>query len=74
MANTNLAGEKSDVKIHHASIASGNLSLMSQPSRMKSSLGKKKSRHNEEKKNETTTEKKPNNEDQELNKSDKSNL
>lgn len=41
MANTTLAGEKSDVKINHASIASGNLSLMANLGKKKSILGKK---------------------------------
>ena len=74
MANTNLAGEKSDVKIGHASIASGNLSMMF-PSNKKTILGKKRSRPNGEKQNNSVIpDKKPVVEDKELPKSDKSNF
>jgi hypothetical protein len=58
MANTTLAGEKSNVKINHASIASGNLSLMVEIKKKKS-LGKKTSRKPEEKENASLVEKKP---------------
>lgn len=69
MANTNLAGEKSDVKIQHASIASGNLSLITSSHKKKSILGKKKNRP--ESTNAQDKVKTENNND-DLNKSDKS--
>ena len=70
MALTTLAGEKSDVKIQHASIASGNLSLINESSTKKKILGKKKSRTSEEKQENTVSEEKK----QENLKSEKSNF
>lgn len=73
MALTTLAGEKSDVKIQHASIASGNLSLITESSKKKS-LGKKKNRPVEEKgENAIVVEKKPENKENNI-KSEKSNF
>lgn len=50
---TNLAGEKADVKIQHASIAAGNLSLTTENKHNgpKVILGKKKNRSDQQNKN-----------------------
>jgi hypothetical protein len=83
MANTTLAGDKSDVKINHASIASGNLSLMAQIGKKKSILGKKTLRKPEEKEKEREkekenislpNEKKSHSNQDNINKAEKSNL
>ncbi len=67
---TNLAGEKSDVKIQHASIASGNLALVADNGKNFSTLGKKKNRPENTNQSHAAAEKKQQSEDKDAEKKD----